>query len=118
MIEVATYYSKNYCPQWLAFIILPNGKYWDVRFSGATEEEAKQKALSLWEVERGKLKIEDDPCIDNAKAGDPWTNPSQHHLTGRIWMINKVTREKKRIPLTEIVMYEQLGWERGGPRSK
>ena len=113
MVEVVTYKlaSGNAVWQWLAFVILPNGKLWDVRFSGATEEEARQKALDLWNAEYAKIRQEQI---------DPWASEAQkqHHFVNTIWVIHKDTREKKRIPLTEINMYEKNGWERGGPRSK
>ena len=117
MIKVATFTNNDeFCPQELralAFIVLPNGKLWDVRFSGATEEEARQKAIALWNAEKAKQPL--DIVIK-----DPWTGKvlEQHHLANTIWVIHKETREKKRIPLTEISMYEKQGWERGGPRSR
>ena len=118
MIDAITYFStNNYDPKlkWLDFIILPNGKLWDVRFSGATEEEAKQKAIALYNEEKAKWAEVNMPKT----LIDPWAGvKSEHHFVNTIWVIHKDTREKKRIPLTEISMYEKNGWERGGPRSK
>lgn len=126
-MQIVTYKISNSVesfdvPDWLAFIVLPTGKLWDVRFSGATEEKAKQKAIALWESEFNKLKpeyIQQYGRIDRV-SDDPWFEiaEKQHHLAGKIWMIHKETRDKIRIPLTEISMYEQRGYERGGPRSK
>lgn len=122
-MQIATYKISNSVesfdvPDWLAFIVLPNGKLWDVRFSGATEEEAKQKAFELWERERKIYEVVQIYKEIEEKGIDPWASEKQHHLAGKIWMIHKETREKIRIPLTEISMYEQRGYERGGPRSK
>lgn len=99
---------------WLAYIVLPNGDYWGVRFNGVTEEIAKAKAIATWQHEQEKWKAL-EPLAD-----DPWqtTADKQHHLAGLVWMIHKDTREKKRVKLTEITMYEKQGFERGGPRSK
>lgn len=137
MIETITYYSTNEKVSremaWLAFIVLPNGKLWDVRFSGATEEEAKQKAIELWESERAKVSqtpLEHKPCVKSAQPLpdsswdekptpiDPWASEKQHHRAGKVWMRHKENRDLISIPLTEISMYESRGYERGGPRSK
>ena len=117
--DVVTYKSENAPLEgllWLAFVILPNGKYWDVRFSGATEAEAVQKAVTLWNSEKARCGI-----THSAPAPDPWADvPSASgrgaHFVGTVWMKNKATNERKRVPLTEISMYEKNGFERSGPR--
>lgn len=136
--DIVTYKSDNAAREdllWLAYIVLPNGEYWGVRFNGATEEIAKTKALATWQREQEKWKAL-EPLIEQTNqqfkpqgaaigsqllinTNDPWAEAEkQHHLAGKVWMIHKDSREKKRVALTEIVMYEKLGYERGGPRSK
>lgn len=135
-MQIATYKISNSVesfdvPDWLAFIVLPNGKLWDVRFSGATEEEAKLKAIELWESERVKAGlIPNDPAYSSFV--DPWSEVSSSskpekltsglgrgsHLRGKTWMRHKETRDLIAVPLTEITLYESRGYERGGPRSK
>src|ERR1700761_7688715 len=100
--DVVTYKSENAPLEgllWLAFVILPNGKYWDVRFSGATEEEAKQKAIALWNSEQSKYvqqygrvdRIKNysntdtvtmsEPLATKNPIADPWASEAekQHH---------------------------------------
>ena len=131
MIEVVTYKlaSGNAVYQWLAFVVLPNNKLWDVRFSGSTEEEARSSALRVWNSEQTRLAKSplvnlDKPSPDGSQAAkltsdDPWAaEVKEHHFTGKVWMRHKETRKLERVPLTEIGMYERNGYERSGPRSK
>jgi hypothetical protein len=107
---------------YLAFIILPNGKYWDVRFSGATEKEAKQKAIELWESERVRLGLSQKPTVNRpcVKSGQPSSDSSWDEkpvsadpwASASIEMTNKATGEKVNVPLTEIGMYEKRGFNR------
>lgn len=133
MVEIITYHivSGNPKPgfEWTAYVVLPNGEYWGVRFNGSTEELAKNKAIALWTKEQEKFKRfaadepEDDaianPEEEKATAIDPWATPSGrgHHFAGKVWMRNK-EGELKRVALTEIALYEKNGFKRSGPRSK
>ncbi len=133
MIEIVTYHSTNAKPEaaWTAFIVLPNGDYWGVRFSGATEEIAKAKAIRLWTSERERYGLNPEPT-ELKSCVNPWADlPSQpkpekltsglgrgSHLRGKVWMRHKQSRDLIAVALTEITMYEQRGFERSGPRSK
>lgn len=132
MIKVATYKYNGIdlnTPadmHHIAYIVLPNGEYWGVRFNGATEEIAKAKAISTWQHEQEKWKrleplvADPDPWADNQHKANinQAHNDKQHHRAGKVWMRLKETRELVSIPLTEIAMYEKHGFIRGGPRSK
>lgn len=117
--DIVTYKSDNVARTdlvWLAYVVLPNGEYWGVRFNGATEEIARTKAISTWNKEKDKWnKLEPDPW---ATGHQVVATVKEHHLVNKIWMRHKETRELKRVPLTEIGMYEGKGYERSGPRSK
>ncbi|SRR5216684_24529 len=125
MIDIVTYQSQS-CQredlEWLAYIVLPNGEYWGVRFNGATEEIARLKAMARWNKEREKNKHHDlvPALLNKQQENDHWAAliaaPS-HHFTGKIWMRN-AEGELKRIALTEIEMYEKNGYRRSRPRSK
>lgn len=138
-MKVATFTNNDeYCAEEmraLAYIVLPNGEYWGVRFNGATEEIARTKAVSLWNREQGRFRLNqkptnnksfvksaqpssDGPQDGNSMPIDPWASLKQHHRAGKVWMRHKESRDLISIPLTEITMYEQRGYERGGPRSK
>lgn len=112
MTEATAYHNPN-APvyrQWIAYMVLDDGKLWGVYATGATEEAAKAKIETLWNKEGSKI----------TKA-DPWatvTTDKQHHFAGKIWMRHKETRDLVRVPLTEISLYEGNGYERSGPRSK
>jgi hypothetical protein len=106
MPEVITYkvHSGNPKPgfEWTAYVVLPNGEYWGVRFNGSTEELAKSKAIALWtkEQERFKRFAADDggPAYDSL-ADDEIDVSEKHdrrgaHFAGKAWLIHKVTRKK------------------------
>lgn len=130
--DVVTYFSAN-APRedlcWTAYVVLPNGEYWGVRFSGATEEIACTKAISFWTSEQQKVNsrpLDKSPCVD------PWADvrdslPDEKftsglgrgsHLRGKTWMRHEETRKLIAVSLTEITMYEQRGYIRSGPRGK
>ena len=145
MTNVATYQniSNNVSEdhRWLAYIVLPTGDFWHVRFNGPTEEIAREKAIALWTKENAKwnrlglvpglLAREDDDVIEsfdsddaktvmNAVVVDPWTKEPVgrgHHFAGKVWM-RHATDGLKRVALTEIALYEKNGYYRSGPRSK
>lgn len=119
MIEVVTYYSANAKPNevWLAYVVLPDGNQWLVRFTGQTEAIAREKAVQLYAAERTKfearINAEEDVIVDVSKHQDG----RGHHFAGKAWLIHKITRVKIRVPMAEVEQY--LGeYERGGPRSK
>lgn len=121
--DVVTYRSENAAREdliWTAYVVLPNGEYWGVRFNGATEEIVKTKAISLWNSERAKFSKNPVGYIKKEKDFDPWANngEKQHHFVGKVWMRHKETRDLKRVTLTEITMYEKQGYIRSGPRGK
>ena len=127
MTNVATYQniSNNVSEdqRWLAYIVLPTGDFWHVRFNGATEEVAREKAIALWTKENAKWERlglntlapeeEDDGHVD------PWSVPASgrgHHFAGKVWMRN--AEGLKRVALTEIALYEKNGYWRSSPRGK
>lgn len=44
--------------------------------------------------------------------------PSEHGLTGSVWVINHQTREKSRVPANELDNYLAKGYVKGGPRTQ
>ncbi len=108
-----TYHSTN-APADEAWIAYING--WKVKFTGNTEQEAKDKAEALWTSERARM-------AEAASTGDwaNWSNDTPkegrgHANTGKVWM-HHGEKGFARVPLTEIAMYEQNGYVRRGPRS-
>src|SRR5216684_3520835 len=123
-MEIITYQtSNNVNPdmEWLAYIVLPNGEYWGVRFNGPTEEIARNKAIALWNKEREKNERHGlvPALLNKQQEIDPWAVPSYglHHFAGKVWM-RSAEGELKRVALTEIGMYEKNGYHRSGPRGK
>lgn len=130
-MQIITYHSTNAAQPWLAFAILPNGQQWMVHATGLSEAEASEKIQKLAASElnrfgkfvsvgRTSSASRNAPAIKPAapiKSADEWSNFSQHHLAGRIWIVNETTREKKRIAPSELDSYVANGWKRGGPRS-
>jgi hypothetical protein len=132
MMNIITYQSTN--PHdvdytWLAYIILPNGQFWNVRFNGATEDIARSRVAKLWEKESNKvlarLQANPMPTDDHLfiKSAEPSSDSAQDekrtselgrgaHFIGKIWMRHP-TEGSKRVALTEITMYEGRGYVRG-----
>ena len=135
MTNVATYYNiSDNVPEdqhFFAYIILPSGDFWHVRFNGSTEEVAREKAISRWTKENAKwerlglnkapdiienYKHDDEVPLDGEPLAtkDPWAVPSGrgHHFAGKVWM-RHATEGLKRVALTEIALYEKNGFVRG-----
>jgi hypothetical protein len=127
MTNVATFTNNDeFCDEdmrCLAYVVLPNGEYWNVRFNGATAEIARSKAIALWNKENEKwdklgLSAQADDEALESKPLDPWaTSAKGKHFVGTVWMRHSVDG-LKRVALTEITMYEKNGYYRSGPRSK
>ena len=118
-MDTVTYHSTNAKPDsvWMAYVIMPNGQRWNVPSYGATEKEAVDKIVALWESERAKVKTWDDPDVPYVQRYG--RADRIHHLAGLVWVIHKETREKRRLPASEADALMAFGeWERGGPRSK
>jgi hypothetical protein len=124
MTEITAYHNPTapWFREWIAYVVLSDGKLWGVYAIGATEEAAKAKISSLWENEQAKFKTQssswDDLTIKDPFTGRPVGEGKQHHFANKVWMRHKIERNLVRVPLTEITMYEGKGYERSGPRSK
>lgn len=109
-MSIITYYSATAKPEWswVAYIVLHNGEYLGIMFRDYTEDGVKAKAEQFWAE---NYKPVADAAVENVKKD------IGAHLIGRVWMINEVTREKRRVFPDQI---EQLGagWVRGGARSR
>lgn len=122
--DIVTYRSENCAREslrWVAYVVLPNGTYLGVMFTGETEQEAIEKAIKLWNSERAKLSkahVEVNNLIPDEKI-DPWAGVGRgHHFAGKVWMRHILTRDLVRVPLTEVALHEKNGYVRSGPRSK
>jgi len=127
--DVVSYCSDN-APRadltWLAQVVLSNGKFWGVYFTGVTEIEAVNKAVAFWNSEQERLGVKPKPVENNPWASVPSRLPdspapqnSRGIKPGAIWLIHKTTREKKVVngQLAELLLASGE-WEKGGPRSK
>jgi hypothetical protein len=120
MTNVITYHSDDASPfdAWLGFVVLPNGNNLMIHFTGPSEEAVKAKATSFYETEIAKVKAQ--PFIDSPVA-DPWTVASGRgaHFAGKTWVMNVVSREKRRVEPSEADSMIASGeWIKAGPRSK
>lgn len=118
--EITAYNNPN-APEhrrWIAYVVLSNGQLWGVYATASTEGAAKEKIGNLWESEKAKIK----PLGNEAHTVEmptEWGDKREHHLAGLVWIINKATREKKRVsPQIAEGLLAFGEWERGGPRSK
>ena len=136
-IKIVTYHSADATePQmkWIGYI-QNGGIYMGIRFNGETEKDVKKKA-KFWYQNQTKPKVyqqetteeEFQKYKDSQEIVDPTPKkifPSQvrvavtsgsgrgHGLAGRIWVINKKTRERKRIQESEMSEYTAQGFIRG-----
>lgn len=120
MTEITAYHNPT-APvyrQWIAYVVLSDGKLWGVYAIGATEEAARVKISMLWRNEQAKFKTQSSSWDDIAESKSSNGDDKQHHFANKVWMRHKAERNLVRVPLTEITMYEGRGYERSGPRSK
>ena len=122
MVDTVTYSSDN-APskeKWMAYIVLPNGSIWMVRFTGETEQIAKDKAIRLYESERAKVPAQ--PINESAPVNNGWPvqgDSRGHHFAGKKWVMNLATRDKLRIEEGEAASRVASGeWVYAGPRTK
>ena len=119
-MNIITYHSSNAKPHeaWLAYVELANGEQWLVRFHGATEQEAKEKAIARWASEKDRYAYpEHDDCqMPPVRSGKG--SHASAMFAGKVWVINRETHDLKRIDPSELTAYEARGYVRGGPRSK
>lgn len=110
--KFTTYHSINAQPHeaWIAYI---NG--WKVRCVGSTEQEAKDRALKLWNGERermtGQAEIADVKTHNNVTWGS-----DIHGNVGKVWMRHP-EHGLKRVIKTEVAALGE-GWYKSGPRGK
>lgn len=119
--KFTTYHSTNSAPEcaWIAYI---NG--WQVRCVGATEDEAKERALALWNKERarmvGQIEVKDR---GEAVKLDGWISSgalqikSDHGNVGKVWMRHNI-HGLKRMTNQEAERMIDEGWYKSGPRGK
>lgn len=135
--EIVTYYSTNNKPEWFSYL-KPNGEFLGVRFEGASEAEAIERAKNWWINEKsrqnrleGKVEIDDDEVDSKPyKSDDGWGNyqpktgetwsaakNSDHALAGKVWVGDPVTKVKKRVDPSEVAALMDKGWVKAGPRT-
>lgn len=123
-----TYHSHNAKPDeaWIAYVILPDGSNWGVRFTGATEADATLRARTLYEREKSRMSAMNygdyGKVVDNNEPVKPsgWPMPSVGKgavFAGKVWMKNFVTNERARVDPSQLAEYEAKGYVKAGPRS-
>lgn len=138
MIDTITYQSSNSKPneKWLAYCVI-GGQPLLVRFTGATEAEAIERANNWYDSEKkhqnkitGVVELEDDEVASTAYKGDDgwtkvkpvndgWTSePSEHGMVGKVWMINHSQQKRARINADELDYYINQGYVKGGPKTQ
>jgi hypothetical protein len=125
-MNIVTYRSSNAKPSeaWLAYIVLPSGEQWLVRFAASTEEAAIAAAKARWESEQARYKRHNElepVLVDDCQASPVRSGRGSHAsamFSGKVWVINRVTHDLKRIDPNELDIYVAQGYVRGGPRSK
>lgn len=124
MTNIVTYHSINAKPNeaWLAYVVLPSGEQWLVRFAASTEAAAIEAAKARWEHEKKRYsrhnEIVDDAVKVPAFADCQAPSGRGAHFAGKLWVIHQTTRELKRIDPSELDSHLAGGYIRGGPRSK
>lgn len=99
----------------------------------ATEEEAINKIEKLYEREVSRLpkytkvepkntgtesKSSSASAISSGSSTEVANAKRGQNFSGTAWVIHEITREKRRIPSSELEKFLNDGWVRGGPRSK
>jgi len=139
MPTIVTHHSIN-CTvaPWLAHLII-DGKLFGVRFSGSTEDEAKEHARKWFfnEVEHqnrlvGALDLDPDEVTpkgakpsfgsswgDTPKSNGGWGNPvaSEHRMAGKVWLMSHALRQRLRVNPSEVEGLVSQGWVQAGPKT-
>lgn len=149
--EIVTYHSTNNKPEWFSYL-KPNGEFLGVRFEGASEAEAIERAKNWWINEKsrqnrltGRVELDDDEVDSKPyKSDDGWGNfqsktfskssrpdgnwnysklddapvGSTHGMSGKVWLGNPTTKEKKRVDPSEVASLMNEGWIKCGPRTQ
>lgn len=116
-MSIVTYEAKSadIKPEWswVAYIVLPNGEYLGIMFRDYTKDGVVAKAEQFW-LENYK------PVADAAVANiNDRISEIGKANAGKVWMIHKVTREKRRMePEIAEPLLASGEWERGGARSR
>lgn len=124
-MKIITYKSED-APtnhMWLA-TIYTNGQRLDIRFLGPTENEAKEKAQKFWDTEIARQRSIQTPLHALAKDEGPMQTITLGKGRGRgglnrtlfggtVWVINRGTGHKLRVPAGELSRYAAEGYERG-----
>lgn len=120
-MNTITYYC-NHAPagqEWLAQLFLPNGQKWLVHAYGATEAEAVEKIVNLYNTEKNKFAHVQTVGRGARPEPEAQTGVGRgSHFVGKTWLIHSFTRQKIRVDQSEVEKYMSEGWEKGGPRSK
>lgn len=66
---------------------------------------------SGWE----KINTKSDEFWGNNPSGD--RTEKQHGMTGKVWLINHLTKERARVSEDRVAEMLANGWERGGPKT-
>lgn len=120
MTSIVTYHSTNAKPNeaWLAYVVLPSGEQWLVRFAASTEAAAAEAAKARWESEQKRYAPVSAVYDDSFAKDAAIINGRGAHFAGKLWVIHQTTRELKRIDPSELDSHLGAGYVRGGPRSK
>ncbi len=122
MVDVVTYQAhithSLKVPNWLGYVILPDGSMWGVRFEGETEEVVRANAVATYEREKSKWsRLEGE-----SEAVTEWPKPNGDgrgkHLIGTVCMIHHAMKKRIRCAAAEVNKFEADGWVRGGPRTQ
>ncbi len=125
MTNTITYHSTNAKPAeaWIAYVVLPNGDNWQVRFHGATEAEAISKAEACWQLEQAKPRARqaaEDEALAIKRAGDPWEQAAASgrgaQFIGKKWIRNSAGEKRRVDPDEASIMVASGEWQYGGPR--
>ena len=130
--EIVTYHSTNNKPEWFSYL-KPNGEFLGVRFEADTEAAVIERAKNWWINEKtrqnrleGKVEIDDDEVDSKPYKSDGWSGAtswgnsapkSDHGMSGKVWLGNPTTKEKKRVDPAEVAELMANGWIKAGPRT-
>lgn len=104
---------------WLAYVVLPSGEQWLVRFAASTESAAIEAAKARWESEQRRYQKHNETAeLMVSEAVVAHASGRGARFAGKLWVIHQTTRELKRIDPSELDSHLTAGYVRGGPRSK
>ena len=95
--------------RYIAYVVLPDGNLWGVRFEGSEANIVTANAIAFYEAEKVKqerIRGSSDDEVMNFKPSTTKTDMRGAHFVGKTWMVNHTTKQKIRVDQSQVNEYK------------